>query len=593
MQKASIRAKYTEERAKRMRADGNAQYRKMDGVFAHYKADPYVPLNPRKPVTDHVTFAFVGGGFAGLVTAARLAEVGVADVRIVEKGGDFGGTWYWNRYPGAQCDTASMIYMPLLEETGYMPSEKYAHAPEILEHCKRIADHFGLYRQALFHTEVTELNWDEEAKHWLIYTDRGDAFTAQFVGIGTGLLHVPKLPGIPGLEQFKGHGFHTSRWDYSYTGGAPNGQPMVNLADKRVALVGTGASSVQCVPHLSRDAKELFVFQRTPASVDIRSNSPIDPGWFADISEPGWQYSWMDNFSANQTGLVAPDKDLVNDGWTDVTRRVRSRIAAIPPEDISLETKIAAFEEADHEKMEEIRARVELIVQDRETATKLKPWYRLLCKRPCFHDAYLQAFNNPNTHLIDTGGKGVNAITERSLVVDDKEYEVDCVVYATGFEVGTSYKRRSGFDVIGNKGMRLSEYWANGMRSLHGVHVNQFPNLFIVQPIQGANLTSNVPHNLTDSAKSIAAIVSHVRTSGCQTVEVTVSAEANWVELLSSGPGMTIGATDCTPGYFNNEGKGWDGASALSVGYPLGPVAYFSYIEAWRQSGQFEGLNFQ
>jgi hypothetical protein len=161
--KDAIRARYLAERDKRLRSDGNDQYIRIAGVFDEYLEDPYTPVAPREPKTDHVTFAFVGGGFAGLVTGARLKEAGIADVRIIEKGGDFGGTWYWNRYPGAQCDTASMIYMPLLEETGHMPSEKYAHAPEILAQCQRIGSHYDLYENALFHTVINELSWDEAA----------------------------------------------------------------------------------------------------------------------------------------------------------------------------------------------------------------------------------------------------------------------------------------------------------------------------------------------------------------------------------------------------------------------------------------------
>ena len=201
--------------------------------------------------------------------------------RIVEKGGDFGGTWYWNRYPGAQCDTASMVYMPLLEETGHRPTEKYAHAPEILEQCRRIGRQYRLYEKALFQTEVTELRWDDARSRWVVSTSRGDRFTASFVGLGIGPLHVPKLPGIPGIETFKGHAFHTSRWDYDYTGGDPNGAPLTGLADMRVAIIGTGATSVQAVPHLARAAKQLLVVQRTPSSVDVRGNAPIDPEWFA------------------------------------------------------------------------------------------------------------------------------------------------------------------------------------------------------------------------------------------------------------------------------------------------------------------------
>src|SRR5215218_9074567 len=285
----ALRRKYREERDKRLRPDGNAQYVRVSGKLARYLDDPYTPIEPRAAKTDHVTFAFVGGGFAGLVTAARLVEAGVKDVRIVEKGGDFGGTWYWNRYPGAQCDTASMVYMPLLEETGHQPTEKYAHAPEILAHCRRIGEHFGLYDNALFHTEVEDLSWDGGRSCWVVRTNRGDVFTAQFIGLGTGPLHVPKLPGIPGIETFAGHSFHTSRWDYRYTGGDPSGAPMDALADKRVAIIGTGATAVQCIPHLARAAKELYVFQRTPSSVDVRDNRPTDPDWFADMATPGWQ----------------------------------------------------------------------------------------------------------------------------------------------------------------------------------------------------------------------------------------------------------------------------------------------------------------
>ena len=285
----ALRRKYRAERDKRLRPDGNDQYLQLKGQLAHYLDDPYTPRVEREPATDHVTFAFIGGGFAGLVTGARLKEAGIDDVRIIEKGGDFGGTWYWNRYPGAQCDTASMVYMPLLEETGHMPSEKYAHAPEILAHCQRIGRHFGLYANALFHTEVSALEWDEAASRWRIETNRGDRFTAQFIGMGTGPLHVPKLPGIPGLESFGGHSFHTSRWDYDYTGGDPSGAPMEKLADKRVGIIGTGATSVQCVPHLARACRELFVFQRTPSSVDVRDNRPIDADWFAEVATSGWQ----------------------------------------------------------------------------------------------------------------------------------------------------------------------------------------------------------------------------------------------------------------------------------------------------------------
>jgi cyclohexanone monooxygenase len=590
--KEALKQKYAEERAKRLRADGNDQYVQIEGNFDHYLDDPYTPVVPRNSKTDHVTVAIIGGGFAGLVTGARLKEAGITGVRIIEKGGDFGGTWYWNRYPGAQCDTTSFIYMPLLEETGHMPTEKYAHGPEILEHSRRIGRQFGLYDDALFHTRVTELEWDGGRSRWIIRTDRGDAFTAQFVSMGTGPLHVPKLPGIPGLESFRGHSFHTSRWDYAYTGGDSNGAPMDKLGDKRVAVIGTGATAVQCVPQLAPACKKLYVFQRTPSSVDVRDNRPTDPDWFKDMATPGWQQRWLENFAAVQTGML-PEEDLTQDGWTDIANRVRSKILALPAEEFTPEGMLRAFEDSDFEKMEEIRARVDAIVADAATAEKLKAWYRQLCKRPCFHDEYLQSFNLPSTKLVDTDGKGVERITEKGLVVAGVEYEVDCIIYASGFEVGTAHTRRMGFDVIGRAGVRLSDYWAEGMRTKHGMFVHGFPNLFVVQVQHGANLISNVPHNLTEAGKTIAMIAQHAFAAGAAEVEVTKEAEDAWLDLLHSGVGTFLGTTECTPGYYNQEGQPTVHGRDFLVGYPLGATAYFQYLDGWRSSGTFEGLEFR
>jgi cyclohexanone monooxygenase len=583
----ALRRRYREERDKRIRPDGNDQYLRLADEFAHYRDDPHTPWTERPPRTDHRTVVCVGGGFAGLVTAARLREAGV-DVRIVETGGDFGGTWYWNRYPGAQCDTASMVYMPLLEETGHMPTEKYVHGPEILAHCQRIGKQFGLYDDALFHTEVTGLAWD--GARWVISTSRGDRLTAQFVVLATGPLSVPKLPGIAGITSFRGRSFHTSRWDWEYTGGDPTGAPMSKLAGKRVGIIGTGATAVQCVPHLSRDAGELYVFQRTPSSVDVRDNHPIDPDWFAGVATPGWQQRWLENFTANQAGGQA-DVDLVQDGWTDLALRIRARIVALPADQMNPAGMLAAYEQSDFEKMSEIRARADVVVRDPATAAALKAWYRQLCKRPCFHDEYLQAFNNPNTHLVDTDGQGVSLITETGVVVAGRSYPLDCIIYASGFEVGTPYERRAGFEVTGRDGVTLSSRWASGMRSLHGIHVRSFPNLLFVQPTQGANLISNVPHNITDSALTIAAVVQHAVGGGFAAVEPSQAAEDAWVELLLSGPGSMIGGPDCTPGYYNNEG--YDTGAFLGRGYPYGPSAYFAYIDKWRTSGTFDGLEFQ
>jgi len=588
----AVHAKYIAERDKRLRPDGNDQYIEVEGQFAHYVDDPYLEVVQRAPLFDEVEVAFIGGGFSGLVTGAALKQAGIDDVRIIEKGGDFGGTWYWNRYPGAQCDTAAFIYLPLLEETGHMPTEKYTHAPEILEHCQRIANHYGLYENACLSTEVTDAKWDEKSSRWIICTNRGDEMRAKYIAMGPGPLHRPKLPGIPGIESFTGHSFHTSRWDYDYTGGDPAGAKMDKLADKRVGIIGTGATSVQCIPHLALACGELFVFQRTPSSIDVRNNEPIDPEWFATL-EPGWQQKWLLNFTTLQTGGFA-DEDLVKDGWTDISQRIRDHILSAPDPDLTPEGFLRAYHESDDEKMTEIRARVDELVEDPATAEALKPWYRQLCKRPCFHDQYLQSYNTPGTHLIDTDGKGVEEITEAGVVVAGVHYELDCLIYASGFEVGTGFTRRAGFDMTGRDGVKLSGHWADGMRSMHGIHVHNFPNVFVVGPAQGANLISNIPHNLTEAGATIASVIAHAEDVGAAAVEVSEAAESAWLAKLQTGGRSFGGDQTCTPGYYNNEGQDvGPGARLNSLGYPDGPVAYFDYIRDWRDSGDFEGLDFR
>jgi cation diffusion facilitator CzcD-associated flavoprotein CzcO len=589
----ALRARYRAERDKRLRPDGNAQYIEPTGRFAHFLDDPYVERVEREPLHDEVTVAIIGGGFAGLVTGARLVEAGVTDVRIIEGGGDVGGAWYWNRYPGAMCDTAAMVYLPLLEETGHVPTMKYVFAPEIYGHARRIATTFGLYDNALFSTAVTSLDWDEESSRWIISTDRGDRIRARFVSMGLGPLHRPKLPGIPGIDSFGGHCFHTSRWDYAYTGGSYEGAPMTELADKRVGIIGTGATAVQCIPRLGRDAKALFVFQRTPSSIDVRNNQPIDREWVESF-EPGWQQRWLMNFVTLQTGGFA-DEDLVMDGWTDITKRIRDRmIAQMDTNGLGPAAMLKAYEESDDEKMEEIRARVDAVVADPGTAEALKAWYRQLCKRPCFHDEYLDTFNRPSVHLVDTDGKGVERIDEAGVWVGGVHYELDCIVFASGFEVGTSYTRRAGFETTGRNGETLSGHWAEGMRTKHGIHVHGFPNLFLVAPNQGANLISNVTHNYVEQGATIAAVVTHALESGSEQVEVTEQAERDWVSLLEGSVRAFMGNPDCTPGYYNNEGQPVGAKERLNgSGYPEGPVAYFRYIDEWRRSGRFEGLEFR
>ena len=293
----ALRSKYRAERDKRIRPEGEAQFLATSGEYADYfEKDPYADENfQREPLKLSIPIAIIGGGFAGLITAARLIEAGYSDLKILEIGADFGGTWYWNRYPGAQCDIESYCYLPMLEETGYMPKEKYSFAPEIQAHLQRIAKNYGLYDRAILQTEVKSIRWSADEQRWSIETNRGDDIRAQFVISATGPAFAPRLPGIPGIRDFEGRSFHTSRWDYEYTGGGHSGN-LDKLADKTVAVIGTGATAIQCVPHVGAAAKHLYVFQRTPSSVDERGNSPTDPEWAKSL-EPGWQKARQENFN--------------------------------------------------------------------------------------------------------------------------------------------------------------------------------------------------------------------------------------------------------------------------------------------------------
>ncbi len=587
----ALRTKYREERDKRIRADGNEQYVEVKGDFSRYVDDPYVdPGFTREPLNDAVDVVIIGGGFGGLLAGARLREAGVKDIRVIEKGGDFGGTWYWNRYPGAQCDIESYIYLPLLEETGYIPKEKYSYAPEILAHARRIGEHFDLYRNACFQTQIKALTWSEEECRWIVTTNRDDKMSARFVVMSNGPLNRPKLPGIPGIDSFKGHTFHTSRWDYGYTGGDTNGN-LHKLGDKRVAVIGTGATAVQCVPFLAKYAKHLDVFQRTPSSIDERGNRPTDPEWVKTL-KPGWQKHRMENFNVLVTGGFQ-DQDLVNDGWTDIIRNLGGLlIARNQNSELSPQEVMRLAEIADFKKMNQIRARVDAIVKDKRTAESLKPWYRQFCKRPTFNDEYLPAFNRPNVTLVDTMGRGVDRITEKGLVFDGVEYEADCIIFATGFEVGTAYTRRAGFEVYGRDGKALSENWANGLKTLHGFCSVGFPNCFHMGITQNA-LTANFPHMLEEQSRHIAELIRHAKSQEARCIEPTAEAEAEWVATIKEKAMNNQDFLEaCTPGYYNNEGKPEKGFGLAGELYGGGPVEFHDLIKKWREAGEMKGLRF-
>jgi cyclohexanone monooxygenase len=577
---AALKKKYDHERDKRLklRPEGDAQFVRMKGVLAHYLEDPYTKREDRLPRKEEVDVAIAGGGFGGLLAAARLRELGIDNIRILERGGDFGGTWYWNRYPGAACDVEAYVYLPLLEETGTIPSAKYVEQPEIFAHVRAIAKKYDLYPRALLHTVVQEARFDEKTSRWIVTTDRGDEIRAKFFVQASGHYGEPKLPGIPGIESFKKHSFHTSRWDYDYTGGsATTGLP--KLQDKVVGIIGTGATAIQCVPHLGKWAKQLYVFQRTPSSVDFRDNQPTDPDWFKSLP-PGWQLDRMRNFLDAMMGVA--EVDLVNDGWTKHLHKIMK--SATP--DLTREQFIDLRQMAEYSIMEGVRTRVGNFVKDNATAEALKPWYNWLCKRPCFHDEYLDTFNRPNVTLVDTDGRGVERLSEDGVFANGQEFKVDCLIYASGFELAP-YVSGTPIPLYGRGGLSLAEKWKDGATTLHGVHVLGFPNLLLLATRQSA-WSNNFPHTLEASARHIAHLVRHVQDNNVDTIEVKAEAEAAWVRFHES---VSLNGywENCTPSYFNKEGKP-EARFSRDGAFGGGVLEFIEILQKWREKGDFEGL---
>jgi cyclohexanone monooxygenase len=480
--------------------------------------------------------------------------------------------------------------MPLLEETGYVPTEKYAKAPELLEHSRRIGRTFGLYERAMFHSEVRTMDWDEASSRWIVGTDRGDKLRARFVATASGPLNMPKLPGVEGINSFKGHSFHTSRWDYEYTGGSLHGN-LDKLGDKKIGFIGTGATAIQAMQHLGQGVQQgpngrLYVFQRTPSAVFRRDNKPTDPEWVKSL-QPGWHEQRQENFLRVLGG--SQEEDMVMDGWTNGARWFKERGLKRTPE--VMKEFGALFELADMQNMENVRARCEDVVKDKTTADALKPWYRQFCKRPCFHDEYLDTFNLSNVSLIDTDGKGIDRITEKGIVANGKEYELDCIVYGTGFEVGTEYSRRSNFQIRGRNGLDLQEKWKDGSKTMHGFWTHDFPNLFVVSTLH-SGYAANFVHMLSRQAKHIAWIIKELRERDISQIEVTEEAEEAWTEGIVSGTRRNYEMQKaCTPGYYNLEGQLAQNLKAKRQGsYALGPLAFCKLMEDWRAKGDFEGL---
>ncbi len=598
----ALREKYRQERSLRMKPQGQQQYvRPVDDFAEVYEGDPHMPVIPREPISEEIDVAVLGAGWAGVLTGYHLSKMGVKNFRNIDHAGDFGGVWYWNRYPGLSCDNDAYCYLPLLEEMNFLPTKQFTEGFEIREYCQSIAKKAGLYENALFHTLITGLRWDEEIKRWRISTDRGDEIRARFVIMGNGLLNIPKLPGIPGIHGFKGKMFHSARWDYAYTGGEQKNPELTKLADKRVAIVGTGATSVQAVPFLGKYAKQLYVLQRTASTVDQRRNPPTDPEWVKTL-KPGWQLERQKNFQRIAMELPIPgEPDLICDIWTELNRNLSAEfdVEGWPK---SAEEYMAKREVMDYRVMERLRHRVESIVEDKEAAEILKPFYRYLCKRPASNNEYYPTFNRPNVKVIDVSKtQGVEALTEHGFIANGVEYPIDCLIFASGFEVTSDLDRRWGIETFeGRGGKSIYELWAAEYRTFHGMMTHGFPNQFFTGFIQGG-FAASTTETFNQQGKHIAYIIAETLKRGATVVEPTLDAQNAYVEMVrASAIDNSAFIRECTPSYFNNEGvevaneKG-EKKFRFYTGETFGPGWYpfIDILEKWREQGEMAGLSLQ
>jgi len=544
---ADEQAKY---RAFKEARRGAADYMAMEGEFARYLEDVYsAPPVPRDALADDCEIVVVGAGFAGLLLWHKLSAAGFTDVRFCEKGGDVGGTWYWNRYPGVACDVEAYSYLPLLEEMEYVPTMKFASGFEILEYCQMMAEKFGFYEHCLFHTTVEKTEWDEASGRWTVVTDRGDRMRARFVILANGILTSPKLARIEGMETFAGESFHTSRWNYH-----------VDLAGKTVGIIGTGATAVQVIPEIAKIVKALYVFQRTPSSIDVRDQrATTDEERQTWANEPGWARARRARFSkisAGRTAIKANDDYLAGKVPDFKERKEYER-------DLTMEELIEKQLDSNFRIMEQIRARVDAIVKDPKTAAALKPYYPYGCKRPTFHDEYLPTFNLPHVHLVDTAPHGVRRINARGVVHDGVEYPLDVLIYATGFQ----WMATSTFNMIrGREGRTLTEKWqSEGTKTFLGLHSHGFPNLFIISGPQGGGGSFNFTDAIDAHADYVVWMLGTMRDRGATAVDIVRDAEVEYAEHCKQADIATAPLRDCLS-YYNGHGDAEPGSLAYYGG---------------------------
>ena len=481
---------------------------------------------------NSVDAVVVGAGFSGLYQLYRLRELGLR-TRLFEAGDGIGGTWHWNRYPGARCDIQSLSYSysfsPELEQE-WEWTEKYPTQPEVLRYLNHVAERFDLLRDITLNTRVVSAHWDSDAARWITATDTGESVATQFVIMATGCLSALKLPEVPGIERFGGRTHHTARW----------GKDEVSFSGLRVAVIGTGSSGIQSIPLIAEQAADLTVFQRTANFSTPAGNRPLGEVEVAEMKANyrAWRQAQRTSGYGvpaeppTESALLVASEDRAatyQAGWE------RGEIVSL----VSCYLDILLDPAANETAAEFARAKIRAVVEDPEVAETLSPRnHPIGTKRPCLDTGYYETFNRPNVHLVDLRKTPLVEITPAGLRTSDAEYEFDAIVFATGFDAMTGALKA--IDIRGRDGLALADEWADGPRTYLGIAVSGFPNLFTVTGPLSPSVLSNMVVSIEQHVEWITDCIAQLRSSGMALIEASAEAEAGWVQHVAEVASVTL-----------------------------------------------------
>ncbi|GAA4577097.1 flavin-containing monooxygenase [Planotetraspora kaengkrachanensis] len=492
--------------------------------------DEQTQSGPRA-VPGSVDVAVVGAGFSGMYLLHRLREMNLSAV-VFEAGTDVGGTWYWNRYPGARVDVESLAYSFSFSEEleqEYEWEERYPTQPEILRYARHVADRFDLRRDIFFGTRVTAAAYDERDAAWLVRTDRGDAVTARFLVMATGCLSFSKLPEVPGLERFRGATFHTAHWPHED----------VDFGGMRVGLIGTGSSGVQSIPVIAEQAADLTVFQRTPAYSLPARNRRLRPDEIADM-KAGYRAFRK---AQRESGFGVPVAPATKSAL-EVSDEERDTAFEAAWESGSLVNLLTAYTDlavdlaANDTAKRFVHGKIRQIVKDPQTAEDLCPAYPFGTKRPCLDTDYYETYNRDNVHLVNLLRTPIVEITEKGVRTSAGEYAFDAIVYATGFDAMTG--SLTNVDIRGRGGVSLKEAWSAGPRTYLGISSAGFPNMFMITGPGSPSVLSNMVVSIEQHVDWVADAIDHLDRHGLTTIEPEPQAQDAWVDHVNLVGGFTL-----------------------------------------------------